>query len=52
MQQQMTAAQLGQLIHSHPTLPEMIKEAAEDTAGEAVHKIGRRTDKRPGGDPK
>jgi dihydrolipoamide dehydrogenase len=52
MQQQMTAAQLGRLIHSHPTLPEMIKEAAEDTVGEAVHKIGRRTKNRPEGDRK
>jgi len=42
MQQQMTASQLGQLIHSHPTLPEMVKEAAEDVGGEAIHKIGRR----------
>ena len=47
MQQQMTAAQLGRLIHSHPTLPEMLKEAAEDALGEAVHKIGRRVKERP-----
>ena len=52
MRQQLTAAQLGRLIHSHPTLPEMIKEAAEDTVGEAVHKIGRRTKNRPEGDRK
>jgi hypothetical protein len=30
----------------------MIKEAAEDTVGEAVHKIGRRTKNRPEGDRK
>jgi dihydrolipoamide dehydrogenase len=52
MQQQMTAAQLGRLIHAHPTLPEMIKEAAEDTAGDAVHKVGRRAKGRPGEDRK
>jgi dihydrolipoamide dehydrogenase len=52
MRQQMTAAQLGQLIHAHPTLPEMIKEAAEDTVGEAVHKVGRRAKERPGADRK
>lgn len=42
MQQGMTAAALAAVIHSHPTLPEMIKEAAEDTEGLAVHKLGRR----------
>lgn len=34
---------LGGIIHAHPTLPEMVKEAAEDVFGLAVHKIGRRT---------
>jgi dihydrolipoamide dehydrogenase len=43
MQQGMTAGELGRVIHSHPTLPEMIMEAAEDVEGMAVHKIGRRT---------
>jgi len=38
----MTAEQLGDIIHSHPTLPEMVKEAAEDISGHAVHKVGRR----------
>jgi len=38
----MTAHQLGSVIHAHPTLPEMIKEAAEDVDGVAVHKVGRR----------
>jgi len=42
MQRDMTAAELGAVIHSHPTLPEMVKEAAEDTEGLAVHKAGRR----------
>lgn len=42
MQQGMTASSLAKVIHSHPTLPEMVKEAAEDTQGLAIHKIGRR----------
>jgi dihydrolipoamide dehydrogenase len=42
MKQRLTARQLGHIIHSHPTLPEMMKEAAEDTEGMAVHKVGRR----------
>ncbi len=42
MQQKMTAAGLAAVIHAHPTLPEMIREAAEDTEGLAVHKIGRK----------
>jgi dihydrolipoamide dehydrogenase len=49
MQSRMTAGELGRLIHSHPTLPEMIKEAAEDTEGLAIHKMGRRG-KGPQGD--
>lgn len=52
LRQQMTAAQLGRLIHAHPTLPEMLKEAAEDARGEAVHKIGRRAKDRSGDDRK
>ncbi|WP_298040145.1 dihydrolipoyl dehydrogenase [uncultured Desulfuromonas sp.] len=43
----MTAVELGEVIHSHPTLPEMIKEAAEDTAGRAVHKVGRKAGRAP-----
>ena len=38
----LTAAQLGEVIHAHPTLPEIILEAAEDVNGHAVHKAGRR----------
>ncbi|MEE9614441.1 MAG: dihydrolipoyl dehydrogenase [Thermodesulfobacteriota bacterium] len=29
-------------VHAHPTLPEVVMEAAEDVHGEAVHKIGRK----------
>jgi dihydrolipoamide dehydrogenase len=42
MQQRLTATQLGEIIHAHPTMPEMTREAAEDSAGLAVHKVGRR----------
>lgn len=38
----MTAAGLAGIIHAHPTLPELIMEAAEDVDGHAVHKVGRR----------
>ncbi len=43
MQRGMSAGELAHVIHSHPTLPEMIKEAAEDVEGLAVHKVGRRS---------
>ncbi len=43
MQRGMSAAELAHVIHSHPTLPEMIKEAAEDVGGMALHKVGRRS---------
>ncbi|OGP22573.1 MAG: hypothetical protein A2067_08180 [Deltaproteobacteria bacterium GWB2_42_7] len=29
-------------IHAHPTLPEIVLEAAEDVHGMAIHKIGRK----------
>tara|TARA_B100000949_G_scaffold235327_1_gene257760 strand:+ start:352 stop:1743 length:1392 start_codon:yes stop_codon:yes gene_type:complete len=32
-----TATELGWLVHPHPTISEMIKEAALDTVGEAIH---------------
>ncbi|GAB4177527.1 MAG: dihydrolipoyl dehydrogenase [Geothermobacteraceae bacterium] len=38
----MTSEQLADVIHSHPTLPEMVKEAAEDAEGHAIHKVSRR----------
>jgi len=34
----LTSADVGQLIHAHPTLIEMVKEAAEDIAGLALHR--------------
>jgi dihydrolipoamide dehydrogenase len=34
----MTARQLIEVIHSHPTLPEMVAEAAGDSLGLAIHR--------------
>ncbi len=42
MAQEMTASQLGSVIHAHPTLPEIVFEAVEDVEGLAVHKAGRK----------
>ncbi|MBI5236059.1 MAG: dihydrolipoyl dehydrogenase [Deltaproteobacteria bacterium] len=36
------ATELAGVVHAHPTLPELIMEAAEDVHGMAVHKIGRK----------
>ncbi|MBI5643062.1 MAG: dihydrolipoyl dehydrogenase [Deltaproteobacteria bacterium] len=33
---------ITETIHAHPTLPEMVMEAAEDVHGLAIHKIGRK----------
>jgi dihydrolipoamide dehydrogenase len=33
-----TAQQLGDMVHAHPTLMEPIMEAAEDVHGRAIHK--------------
>ncbi|PLY01085.1 MAG: dihydrolipoyl dehydrogenase [Desulfuromonas sp.] len=38
----LTAGQLGEVIHAHPTLPEIVLEAAEDVGGHAIHKAGRK----------
>jgi dihydrolipoamide dehydrogenase len=43
LQQNLTAAQWAEAIRSHPTLPETLREAAEDVEGRAVHKVGRRS---------
>lgn len=37
MQMGVTARQLGQMIHAHPTLAEALMEAAEDIHGKAIH---------------
>jgi dihydrolipoamide dehydrogenase len=34
----LTAAQLAETIHAHPTLPEAVSEAAHDVHGQAIHK--------------
>ncbi|MBD3186739.1 SidA/IucD/PvdA family monooxygenase, partial [Candidatus Bathyarchaeota archaeon] len=36
-----TAQELGEVIHSHPTISEMVLETAEDVHGRAIHKVGR-----------
>nr|WP_066725709.1 dihydrolipoyl dehydrogenase [Desulfuromonas sp. DDH964]AMV71604.1 dihydrolipoamide dehydrogenase [Desulfuromonas sp. DDH964] len=46
MQQRLTPLQLAAVIHAHPTLPELVREAAEDCEGLAVHKVGRRRSER------
>jgi len=35
----LTARQVGEAIHSHPTLPEAIGEAMHDVHGQAIHKV-------------
>jgi dihydrolipoamide dehydrogenase len=37
-----TAKQIGEAIHSHPTISEMVYEAAEDVHGMSIHKFNRR----------
>jgi len=41
MQRNLTATELAEVIHAHPSLPEIIKEAAEDVSGSAIHKVSR-----------
>ena len=38
VEHQMTAQQLFHTVHAHPTLAEVIMEAAEDALGQAIHK--------------
>lgn len=37
-----TAKQIGETIHSHPTISEMVYETAEDVHGMSIHKFNRR----------
>jgi dihydrolipoamide dehydrogenase len=46
MQRNLTAKELAEVIRAHPSLPEIIKEAAEDVSGTAVHKMSRQTARR------
>ncbi|MBY8988672.1 MAG: hypothetical protein KGD61_09480, partial [Candidatus Lokiarchaeota archaeon] len=41
MQHGLTIEDIAHTIHSHPTLSEMVLEAAESTIGRAIHKKGR-----------
>jgi dihydrolipoamide dehydrogenase len=43
MQHGLTVHDIGETIHSHPTISEMVLEAAEDVFGLAIHKKGRPT---------
>jgi len=37
----MSVHDIAETIHSHPTISEMVLEAAEAVVGKAVHKKGR-----------
>jgi dihydrolipoamide dehydrogenase len=37
IEHQLTAAELGETVHAHPTLSEMMMEAAEDALGRAIN---------------
>ena len=39
--EKLTARELGHMVHSHPTISEMVLEAVEDVYGMAIHKAGR-----------
>ncbi|MFX0057576.1 MAG: dihydrolipoyl dehydrogenase [Candidatus Hodarchaeota archaeon] len=41
MQNGLTVHDLAEVIHSHPTISEMVLEAAEDVFGMAIHRKGR-----------
>ena len=41
MQNGLTIEEITSTIHSHPTLSEMVLEAAEAVVGRAIHKKGR-----------
>ncbi|MFX0179566.1 MAG: dihydrolipoyl dehydrogenase [Candidatus Hodarchaeota archaeon] len=43
MQHGLTVHDVGETIHSHPTISEMVLEGAEDVFGLAIHKKGRPT---------
>jgi dihydrolipoamide dehydrogenase len=38
IEHQMTAEELAEAVHAHPTLSEIVMEAAEDALGRAIHK--------------
>ncbi len=42
MHNKITAHHLGEVVHSHPTISEMVLETVEDVHGAAIHKVGRR----------
>ncbi len=46
MQKNLTVDEFAEVIRAHPSLPEIIKEAAEDVSGSAVHKVSRKVARR------
>nr|MDO8085314.1 dihydrolipoyl dehydrogenase [Candidatus Sigynarchaeum springense] len=42
MHHKIKAHELGEVVHSHPTISEMVLETVEDVHGMAIHKVGRR----------
>ncbi|MDY0267973.1 dihydrolipoyl dehydrogenase [Trichloromonas sp.] len=50
MSRKLSARELAAGIRAHPSLPEMIKEAAEDLCGLAVHRLGRAAARRKSSD--
>ena len=41
MQHGLTVHEVGETIHSHPTISEMVLEGCEAVVGKAIHKKGR-----------
>ena len=41
VQSELSVSQLAEAVHPHPTLPEGLKEAAENALGKAIHTINR-----------
>jgi dihydrolipoamide dehydrogenase len=42
MHHKIKAHELGEVVHSHPTISEMVLETVEDVHGTAIHKVGRK----------
>jgi dihydrolipoamide dehydrogenase len=41
IEMEMSAEDLGLIIHAHPTLPEVLQEAAEGVLGQAIHMVNK-----------
>jgi hypothetical protein len=42
MRNRLSVHSLINTVHAHPTLGEILHEAAEDSVGLAIHKVGRK----------